>query len=342
MRVQSMTNTDTRDVNSTVRQIRQLEDAGCEIVRVAAPDMASAACLGQIKKRINIPLVADIHFDYRIALEAIRQGVDKLRINPGNIGARDKVETLVNAAKKARIPIRIGVNAGSLKAVHKNAHATVNTRAAALANAAMEHVRILESLDFRDTVISLKASDVPTTVAAYRILAAKRDYPLHLGITEAGTLFRGTIKSSVGLGILLNEGLGDTLRVSLTADPVEEVKVTYQILQALGMRSTGIELVSCPTCARCEVDLIKIAGELEQKLASMHSLASKFARRPLKIAVMGCVVNGPGEAKEADLGIAGGRNTGLLFRKGKIIGRVAPRQWVPTLVKMIKKETEKP
>ena len=334
--VQSMTNTDTRDVSATVRQIKALEAAGCELVRVAVPDMDAATKLGQIKSRINIPLAADIHFDYRLALEAIAQGVDKLRINPGNIGSKDKVALVAENAKKAGIPIRIGVNAGSLKAIQKGRHFSSAEKARGLVKAAFEHIKILESLKFYDTVVSLKASDVPTTIEANRLFAKASDYPLHLGITESGTIFSGTIKSSVGLGILLNSGIGDTVRVSLTADPVEEVKAAYQILQSLGLRSTGIEIISCPTCSRCEVDLIKIVNELEKRLSSINALTSRAFKKPIRIAVMGCVVNGPGEAKEADFGIAGGKNTGLLFKNGKIIGKIAPNRWVETLVGLVK------
>jgi (E)-4-hydroxy-3-methylbut-2-enyl-diphosphate synthase len=338
--VQSMTNTDTRDVAATVRQIRRLEDAGCQIVRVGVPDMAAARQLGAIKRRIALPLVADIHFDHRLALEAIAQGVDKLRINPGNMGAREHVAAVVRAARQAKIPIRIGVNAGSLKAVHgqRGPADGPEQRARLLVDAALGHIRILESFDFHDIAVSLKASDVATTVAAYRLLARRRNYPLHLGITEAGSMFRGTIKSSVGLGIMLAQGLGDTIRVSLTADPVEEVTVAYQILQSLGLRSTGIDIVSCPTCGRCEVNLIDIVNRLESELAAIRPLTSKaFGRRPLKIAVMGCVVNGPGEAKDADLGIAGGKGKGMIFENGTVVGTVAPQRWVGTLVSRIRK-----
>ncbi len=338
--VQSMTNTPTRDVRATVRQIRQLEDAGCEIVRVGVPDMESARALGKIKNKISIPLVADIHFDHRLALEAISQGVDKLRINPGNIGSRDRVEQVVVAAKKAKVPIRIGVNAGSLAAVHTRSSAedSVAFRAKKLVASALEHIAILESFSFFDIIVSLKASDVATTVAAYRLLSAKKNYPLHLGITEAGSLMRGTVKSSVGLGILLFDGLGDTIRVSLTADPVEEVKVAYQILQSLGLRSTGVEVISCPTCSRCEVDLIGIVNELEGQLVRINRKTTALSSRPVKIAVMGCAVNGPGEAKEADIGIAGAKKTGILFKKGVAAGTVPPDQWVSTLINFIKKK----
>ena len=334
--VQSMTNTDTGDVSATVRQIKALEAAGCELVRVAVPDMDAAKKLGRIKSRISIPLAADIHFDYRLALEAIAQGVDKLRINPGNIGSKERVALIVEKAKKAGIPIRIGVNAGSLKSLHHGRNISSSEKARGLVKAAFEHIKILESLKFYDTVVSLKASDVPTTIEANMLFAKASDYPLHLGITESGTVFSGTIKSSVGLGILLHSGIGDTVRVSLTADPVEEVKAAYQILQALELRSTGIEIISCPTCSRCEVDLIKIVNGLEKRLSAINSLTSSTFKKPVRIAVMGCVVNGPGEAKEADFGIAGGRNTGLLFKNGKIIGKIAPSRWVDTLTALVR------
>lgn len=327
--IQSMTNTDTRDWRATVKQIKELENAGCEIVRVSLPDIESALNVKKIKKHIKIPLVADIHFDHRIALEAIKQGIDKLRINPGNIGGKEKVEALVKEAKAAGIPIRIGVNAGSLKSVH-----ALNdnlSRASELAKAALEHVKILEKHRFYDIVVSLKASNIETTVEAYKIFATKRNYPLHLGITEAGSAFRGTVKSSAGLGIMLYEGLGDTIRVSLTADPVEEIKAAYSLLQALELRNTGIEIISCPTCSRCEVDLINIVSEMEKEV-----LKIKKVSKPVKVAIMGCIVNGPGEAKDADIGIAGGKDIGMLFKDGKIIGKVKPENWVKKLISMIK------
>lgn len=330
--VQSMTNTDTRDWKATVKQIKQLEEAGCEIVRVSLPSMEAALNVQKIKKNIKIPLVADIHFDYRIALEAIKQGVDKLRINPGNIGSKERVEAVVREAKKARIPIRIGVNAGSLKSVNNFDDNT--SRAKELAKAALEHVKILEKNKFYDIAVSLKASNIATTVEAYKIFASKRNYPLHLGITEAGSAFSGTIKSSAGLGIMLYDGLGDTIRVSLTADPVEEVKTAYSLLQSMELRNSGIEIISCPTCSRCEVDLIKIVSEMEKAISKMKDL--KTLQKPVKIALMGCVVNGPGEAKDADFGIAGGKNIGILFKNGQVIGKVKPQHWVKKLVSMIK------
>lgn len=330
IRVQSMTNTDTRDWKATVRQIKELEMYGCEIVRISVPDMESAQNIKNIKKNISIPLVADIHFDHRIAIEAVKQGVDKLRINPGNIGSKEKVVELVKEAKKAKIPIRIGVNAGSLKNVHNFNNPF--DRAKALVRGAMEHVKILEDCNFYDIAVSLKASDVSTTVEAHKIFAQKRNYPLHLGITESGSMFRGTIKSSSGLAIMLYSGIGDTVRVSLTANPVEEVKVAYQILQSLNLRSTGVDIVSCPTCSRCKVDLISIVNKLEEELAKIK----KINKKEIKIAVMGCVVNGPGEAKDADFGIAGGHGEGILFEKGKIIGKIPQELWVKKLISLYK------
>lgn len=330
IRVQSMTNTDTRDWKATVRQIKELEMYGCEIVRISVPDMESAQNIKNIKKNISIPLVADIHFDHRIAIEAVKQGVDKLRINPGNIGSKEKVVELVKEAKKAKIPIRIGVNAGSLKDVHNFNNPC--DRAKALVRGAMEHVKILEDCNFYDIAVSLKASDVSTTVEAHKIFAQKRNYPLHLGITESGSMFRGTIKSSSGLAIMLYSGIGDTIRVSLTANPVEEVKVAYQILQSLNLRSTGVDIVSCPTCSRCKVDLINIVNKLEEELAKIK----KTNKKEIKIAVMGCVVNGPGEAKDADFGIAGGHGEGILFEKGKIIGKIPQELWVKKLISLYK------
>ncbi|GHT16683.1 4-hydroxy-3-methylbut-2-en-1-yl diphosphate synthase (flavodoxin) [Endomicrobiia bacterium] len=330
--VQSMTNTNSRDWKATVRQIKQLEETGCEIVRISLPDIESACNLGKIKKSIKIPLVADVHFDYRIALEAIKQGADKLRINSGNIGSKDKISVLAKEAKTAHIPIRIGVNAGSLKEVHNFSDNFL--RAKALSSAAMEHVKILEKHNFQDIVVSLKASDIDTTVKAYKIFASKRNYPLHLGITEAGSIFSGTVKSAAGLSIMLYDGIGDTIRISLTANPVEEVKTAYSLLQSMELRSSGIEIVSCPTCSRCEVDLIKIVSEIEKKTSAMKNL--KRFSKPVKVALMGCIVNGPGEAKDADFGIAGGKNTGILFKNGKLIGKVNVDKWVEKIISMIK------
>ena len=311
--VQSMTTTQTADVAATVNQIRVLQTAGCEIVRVAIPDPEAAQAVYAIKNAVAIPVVADIHFDYRLALTVIEQGIDALRLNPGNITDQDHVRTVVRAAKTKAVPIRIGVNAGSLDAAmlaRHGGHATAD----ALVESAMQHVKFLEQLDFSDIKISLKANDVPLTIEAYRLMSQCVDYPLHLGVTEAGTPRVGIIKSAVGIGALLAEGIGDTIRVSLTADPVEEIRVGRDILQSLGLRRFGPILVSCPTCGRCNIDLIALATKVEAKLAQLT--------RPMTVAVMGCVVNGPGEAREADIGIAGGKGEGLLFRKGKIVAKV--------------------
>ncbi|MFH1238683.1 MAG: flavodoxin-dependent (E)-4-hydroxy-3-methylbut-2-enyl-diphosphate synthase [bacterium] len=330
--VQSMTKTDTRDVKATVAQIKELEKEGCEIIRSAVVDMEAAQKLGQIKRKINIPLVADIHFDWRLALEAINQGVDKIRINPGNIEKREYIERIIQTAKKARIAVRIGVNAGSLKALHITSK-TVSQRAQLMVSAALKHIALFEKMNFYDLVVSLKSSDVLTTIEAYKLMTAKSNYPLHLGITEAGTNFAGTIKSAVGLGSLLTDGIGDTIRVSLTDSPVEEVRVGYEILKALGLRRQGPEIISCPTCGRCEIDIIKIARQVEKQISPR--LAGEY-KKPLKVAIMGCVVNGPGEAREADIGVAGGRKFGLLFRDGKIIKRVPEKDLVKVLVEEIK------
>ncbi|MDR0956758.1 MAG: flavodoxin-dependent (E)-4-hydroxy-3-methylbut-2-enyl-diphosphate synthase [Endomicrobium sp.] len=330
--IQSMTNTDSRDWKTTVKQIKQLEEVGCELVRISLPDMESAYNVNKIKKNIKIPLIADIHFDYRIALEAIKQGIDKIRINPGNIGSEDILEILVKEAKKAHISMRIGTNAGSLKEVHKNSSGLL--RAKALAIATLERVNVLEKHNFEDIIISLKASDIDTTVQAYRIFASKRNYPLHLGITEAGSIFSGTIKSSAGLGIMLYDGLGDTLRISLTADPIEEIRVAYSLLQSIKLRSSGLEIISCPTCSRCHFDLIKIVSKVEEQTASIKELKKKS--KPIKVAIMGCIVNGPGEAREADFGIAGNGKYGLLFKNGEILEKVKYGCWVKKIVSMIK------
>ena len=320
--VQSMCNTDTRDAESTLQQIRRLDEAGCEVVRLAVPDTDAAQALGTIRGGTRLPLVADIHFDHRLALESLKQGVDGLRINPGNIGSRENVGEVVRAAQDKGIPIRIGVNAGSLEKglLKKYGHPTPE----ALVESAFGHIRILEDLQFTDIKVSLKASDVLTTIEAYRLFSERSDYPLHIGISEAGTLFSGTIKSSVGLGILLSEGIGDTVRVSLTADPVQEVRVAYEILKALKIRQRGVTIISCPTCGRTEIDIVGLAEEVERRLAHV--------REPLTVAVMGCVVNGPGEAREADVGIAGGKGTGLLFKHGEIIKKFPEEKLADTLV----------
>ena len=322
-----MTNTDTVDVKSTVNQIKALEKAGCEIVRVAVPNMEAAEAVGKIKKSINIPLIADIHFDYRLALKVIDKGIDGLRLNPGNIGDKERVKTVVKAAQEKKIPIRIGVNAGSLEKdiLERYSHPT----AEAMVESALRHIRILEDLDFHEIKISLKASDVWKTIQAYRLLAKKVDYPFHIGITEAGTIFSGTIKSAAGLGILLSEGIGDTLRVSLTGDPVEEVRVGWEILKAMKLRERGVNIISCPTCGRIKLDIITLANEIEKRLSHIT--------KPINIAVMGCVVNGPGEAVESDIGIAGGDGVGLLYIKGKPAKKVKEEDIVEAIVREVEK-----
>jgi (E)-4-hydroxy-3-methylbut-2-enyl-diphosphate synthase len=302
-------------------------DAGCELVRLALPDMEAANALTRIKSQVALPLIADIHFDYRIALAAIDKGIDGLRLNPGNIGGKKEIQQIVAAARARAIPIRIGVNAGSLgrEILKKYGHPTPE----AMVESALNHVSILEDLGFHDIKISLKSSNVLQTVSAYRLLSEKVDYPLHVGVTEAGTLISGTIKNSLGIGLLLSEGIGDTIRVSLTHDPVDEVKVAYEILKALGLRQRGVEIISCPTCGRCEIDLVGLAEEVENALSHITA--------PLKVAIMGCVVNGPGEAREADVGIAGGRGQGTLFKKGKVIKKIAESELARVLVKEVKR-----
>jgi (E)-4-hydroxy-3-methylbut-2-enyl-diphosphate synthase len=324
--VQSMTKTDTRDVEKTVEQIRQMEAAGCEIVRLAVPDIEAAKALPAIRKLCpDSILVSDIHFQYKFALMALDAGIDKLRINPGNIGDADKVRTVVRRAQEQKVPIRIGVNAGSLerRLLEKYGFPTPE----AMVESAQYHLQILEDLGFTDTIISLKSSNVKLTVAAYRLLSRQSDYPLHLGVTEAGTQFAGTIKSCVGMGMLLAEGIGDTIRVSLATDPVEEVRVGYELLKSLELRSRGPVVIACPTCGRLEVDLFKIAGEVEQ--------ATMNIKMPLSLVIMGCAVNGPGEAREADLGVAAGRGNGMIYREGKAIRRVTEAEIVPALMEEI-------
>jgi (E)-4-hydroxy-3-methylbut-2-enyl-diphosphate synthase len=322
-----MCSTDTRNVAATLAQIRGLAEAGCEIIRCAVPDMDAAVALGQIKRESPIPVIADIHFDYKLALHVLEGGIDGLRLNPGNIGDTWKVAEVVKSAAERKIPIRIGVNAGSLEKelLEKYGHPT----AEAMVESALGHVRILEDLGYREIKISLKASDVMKTVSAYRLLSQKVDYPLHIGITEAGTIFSGTIKSSVGLGILLADGIGDTLRVSLTCDPLDEVRVGYEILKSLGLRQRGVNFVSCPTCGRCQINLIKVAEEVERRLQGVD--------KRITVAVMGCAVNGPGEAREADVGIAGGKGEGLVFRHGEIIRKVPEDQLADALLEEISK-----
>ena len=323
--IQSMCNTDTRDVKATVNQIHELENAGCEIIRVAVPDMVAAKAVADIKKQIHIPLVVDIHFDYRIELGCLKNGADKVRINPGNIGDRDRVKQVVEMAKEREIPIRIGVNGGSLERELLQKYGGVT--ADALVESAMGHVAILDELNFNNVVVSIKISDVPKMLCAYRKFNEISDIPLHIGVTESGTLKGGTVKSAVGIGALLAEGIGDTMRVSLTANPVEEIYAAYDIQKVLGMRKTGAEIVSCPTCGRTQLDLISIANEVEKRAANID--------KPIKIAVMGCAVNGPGEARGADIGIAGGKGEGLIFKKGEIIKKVPQDSLVDELMKEI-------
>lgn len=326
--IQSMTNTKTSDVNATIAQILALEEAGCELVRVTVNDMEAAKAIKEIKKSIHIPLVADIHFDYRLAIEAIENGIDKLRINPGNIGSDEKVELVVKKAKEFGVPIRIGVNGGSLEKsiLEKYGHPTPE----ALVESAMYHINLLEKFDFKDIIVSIKASNVKIMTKAYELISPQINYPLHLGVTEAGTTFSGTIKSSIGIGSLLLRGIGDTIRVSLTADPVEEIAVAKEILKVLEIRKDGVEIVSCPTCGRTEIDLIGLALAVEKEF--------KNIKEDLRIAVMGCVVNGPGEAKEADYGVAGGKGYGVLFKKGQIVKKVEEKDILDELRKLIKSD----
>lgn len=320
--VQSMTKTDSADIKSTTKQIKSLEALGCEIIRLAVPDMNAVKAFGKIKKSISIPMIADIHFDWRLALEAIREGADGLRINPGNIGAKWKIKEVVTAAKERGIPIRVGVNAGSLEKelLRKYGH----PKPEALVESAGRHIEILEELSFTNIKVSLKASEVLKTIEAYRLFSERYNYPLHIGVSEAGPPPRGIIKSSVGLGILLSEGIGDTIRVSLTAEPEEEVRVAYGILRSLGLRKRGVDIISCPTCGRCKIDLKGLAAKVEKRLRDID--------KPMTIAVMGCVVNGPGEAREADFGIAGGRGRGILFKKGKILKKLREEELLDALL----------
>ncbi len=325
--VQSMTTTDTRDPKSTIEQIKRLEAVGCDIVRVAVPDMEAAKCIGEIKAGVNIPVIADIHFDHRLALEAIEQGIDGVRINPGNIGSIEKVKAVVEKCKERNLKIRIGVNGGSLEKelLQKYGSAT----AEALVESALGHVKILEDLDFHNIVISLKSSDIYKTLEAYELISKKVDYPLHIGITESGSVKKGTIKSSIGVGALLLKGIGDTLRISLTGDPTEEIIVGKEILRSLDLLNDKIKVVSCPTCGRCNIDLINTVNEVESKISHMD--------KNITVAIMGCAVNGPGEAREADIGIAGGKGEGLLFKKGEIVRKIKGDRLVEELLEEIEK-----
>jgi (E)-4-hydroxy-3-methylbut-2-enyl-diphosphate synthase len=320
--VQSMTKTDTRDIRRTVLQIHRLEKAGCEIIRVAVVDQEAARAIGEIKNKIQIPVIADIHFNHRLALEAMKSGADGLRINPGNIGGKDRLKTIVLEAKERCVPIRIGVNAGSLEKDLLTRFGGVT--ADAMVESALRSIEWMEDLGFHLLKVSLKASDVPRTLEAYRLFSERSDYPLHVGVTEAGRGMGAIVKSSIGIGFLLSEGIGDTLRVSLTGDPVDEVHAGYEILRALRIRHKGIEIISCPTCGRCEIDILQIVKKVEKGIRQITA--------PLTVAIMGCVVNGPGEAKEADVGIAGGKGAGVLFRKGKVVAKVKERDFVKALL----------
>ena len=323
--IQSMCNTDTRNAKATIEQIKKLEEEGCEIVRVAVPDIEASEAIKEIKKGIKIPLVADIHFDYRLALKAMENGIDKIRINPGNIGNEERIKAVITMAKERNIPLRIGVNSGSLEKDILEKYGKVTPKG--LVESALRHVKIVEKYDYNNIVVSIKASSVPFSMETYSILSNEIDYPLHLGITEAGTVWSGAIKSAVGIGSILSMGIGDTIRVSLTGDPVEEVKTAKEILKSLGLRKFGIEFVSCPTCGRTEVDLISIANKVEQECKKIN--------KNLKVAVMGCAVNGPGEAKGGGIGIAGGKGDGLIFKKGEIIKKVPENELIPELLKLI-------
>ena len=323
--VQSMTNTFTHEVRATVAQIHRLEAAGCELIRVAIPDEKAVKAIGAIKEQISIPLIADVHFDHRLAVGAVKAGADALRINPGNIGGAKKVKAVAEAARARRIPIRIGVNAGSLEKELLKKYGAATPEA--MVESALHHVELLRSFEFHDIKLSIKASDVARTVEAYRLLASRTDLPLHVGVTEAGSLVSGTVKSALGIGILLADGIGDTIRVSLTRDPVDEVRVGFQILKALKIRQRGPDVVSCPTCGRCNIDLVEVVEQVEEALLT-HTM-------PVQLAIMGCVVNGPGEAGEADIGVAGGKGHGVLFKKGKVVRKIPEDKLVEILLKEV-------
>ena len=328
--VQSMTNTDTRDVTSTVHQIMRLSEAGCELVRLAIPDKEAAAAFSEIKSKVKIPLIADIHFDHRLALAALNAGADGLRINPGNIGSQESVAKVIKAANEIHVPVRIGVNAGSLQKEILAKYGRPSPEA--MVESAMAHIRLFETLGFDQIKISLKSSNVMNTIRAYELLSEKVEYPLHLGVTEAGTLISGTVKSAIGIGYLLAEGIGDTFRVSLTRDPVDEVRVAYEILRALDLRHRGPEIISCPTCGRTEIDLFGLVDKVERALSGIQASP--------KVAIMGCVVNGPGEAKEADIGIAGGRGHGILFKKGKVVKKIPENDLAEVLITEVRRLVE--
>ena len=324
--VQSMTNTDTRDVESTIDQIIELEKAKCDIVRIAIPDMEAAKAISKIKKKINIPIIGDIQFDYRLAIESVKNGIDGLRINPGNIGSKTRVKEVVKSCQEKNIPIRIGVNSGSISKKALEKYGGVNEDS--IVYSALEHIRILEDMNYTNIKISLKSTDVPLTIKSYLKMAEYVDYPFHLGITEAGPVWNGTVKSSIGIGALLAMGFGDTIRVSLTGNPVEEVRVGREILKSLDLLEDGVQIISCPTCGRTRINLFKLVKEAQDKLKNIN--------KPIKVAIMGCPVNGPGEAKEADIGIAGGKGYGLIFKKGKIVKQVSEEKLLDELIKEIK------
>lgn len=335
--IQSMTKTDTKDIDDTVAQAKRLKKEGCEIIRVAVPNYSSARAIREIKEGVKVPLVADIHFNYKLAIVAMENGADAIRLNPGNISRVDQIQEVVEKAKEYSISIRVGVNSGSLPAPNPQ-----RSTAQRMVQGAQDYIKILERLGFYDIIVSLKASDVLTTIEAYRLMAKSCDYPFHLGVTATGLPHSGAVKSAVGVGSLLAEGIGDTIRVSLTGDPLEEVRVAKEILSSLGLRSFGPEIISCPTCGRCEIDLVKIVKEVEKKLSqpTVHSPQAtgkmKDYRQPLKVAIMGCVVNGPGEAKDADIGIAGGKDLGVIFKKGKRVRKVKEKYLVDELLREIK------
>jgi (E)-4-hydroxy-3-methylbut-2-enyl-diphosphate synthase len=326
--VQSMTNTKTQDIEATVSQIRSLESAGCEIIRVAVPDMEAAQAISKIKKQIQIPLIADIHFDYKLAIASAEHGADALRINPGNIGNMTSVQKVVQAARQYQLAIRIGVNSGSVESDLLQKYGSPTAQA--MVESAFRHIQLMHSLDFENFKLSIKASDVQRTLDAYRLLSEQTNAPLHVGVTEAGTLISGTVKSALGIGMLLAEGIGDTIRVSLTRDPLEEIRVAYEILRALNIRRRGPEIISCPTCGRTEIPLFEIVDTVEKRL--------QHVTKDIKVAIMGCIVNGPGEAKEADIGIAGGNGTGILFKKGKVVKKFPQEQLVHALIDEIEKD----
>ena len=336
IRVQSMTTTQTSDVKSTISQIERLQDAGCEIVRVGVVDMNSARAIGKIKRAIDIPLVADIHFDYKLAIESVKQGVDKIRINPGNIGDKDKVREVVKACKDRNVPIRIGVNAGSLKAIKKYKTDNWNNLrwAEEMVKEAMDDVEVVESMNFKNIVVSLKADDIERTIMANEIFASRTDIPLHLGVTEAGTLISAVVKSSMAIYHLLSKGIGETIRISLTEEPEKEIRVAFEILKTMNLRKYGPDIISCPTCARCEINLIDIVHKLEEKIYSSNELRKKAEGK--KIAIMGCVVNGPGEAKEADFGICGGKGKGIWIENGKQVKVIKESEWINQLIRKIR------